>query len=90
MFTVRMTIGKGGFEPNRIPVPVGAVRLVVTSRDGDHCLAIPSLDVEKRVRAGKALETDVTFDKTGEVPFVCCVDGPASGETGVLVVTPGK
>ena len=90
MFTVRLTVGKGGFEPNRVAVPVGAVRIVVTSREGDHCFAIPSLDVEKRVRAGRPLETDVTFDRTGEVPFLCCVDGAASGETGVLVVTPGK
>ena len=90
MYTVRLSVGKSGFEPRRVSVPPGAVHFVVTAREGDHCFAVPSLDVEKRVRAGKPLEVDVTFDKTGEVPFACCVEGPDSAETGVIVVTPGK
>jgi heme/copper-type cytochrome/quinol oxidase subunit 2 len=90
VYTVRLTVSKSGFEPKRVAVPLGAVHFVVTSKDGDHCFAVPSLDVEKRVRAGKPLDVDVSFEKAGEIPFLCCVEGPDSAETGVLVVTPGK
>jgi plastocyanin len=89
-FTVRLSIGSSGFEPRRIPVPLGLVHFVVTSRGGDHCFAIPSLDVEKRVRASRPLEVDVTFDRAGEFPFLCCVESPATEETGVIVVRPAK
>jgi plastocyanin len=89
-FTVRLSIGSSGFEPRRIPVPLGLVHFVVTSRGGDHCFAVPSLDVEKRVRAARPLEVDVTFERAGEFPFLCCVESPGTSETGVIVVTPGK
>ena len=89
-YTVRVTVGASGFEPKRIPVPLGVVHFVVTSREGDHCFAIPSLDVEKRVRAGRPLEVDVTFDRAGEFPFLCCVEGSGTAEVGVIVVASGK
>lgn len=90
VYTVRLTVGASGFEPRRVSAPMGMVHFVVTSRGGDHCFAIPSLDVEKRVRASKPLEVDVSFDRVGEFPFHCCVESPGSQETGVVVVTPGK
>ncbi len=89
-FTVRLSIGASGFEPRRIAVPLGLVHFVVTSREGDHCFAVPSLDVEKRVRVSRPLEVDVTFERAGEIPFLCCVESPGTAETGVIVVTPGK
>ena len=89
-FTVRLSIGASGFEPRRIAVPLGLVHFVVTSREGDHCFAVPSLDVEKRVRASRPLEVNVTFERAGEIPFLCCVESPGTAETGVIVVTPGK
>lgn len=90
VYTVRLTVGAAGFEPRRVAVPMGMVHFVVTAREGDHCFAIPSLDVEKRVRASKPLEVDVSFDRAGEFPFLCCVEAAGSVETGVVVVSPGK
>ena len=89
-YTVRLTVGTTGFEPKRVSVPIGTVRFVVTSRAGDHCFAIPALDVEKRVRASRPLEVDVMFERVGELPFLCCAESPGSAETGVIVVTPGR
>jgi plastocyanin len=90
IYTVRVTVGSSGFEPKRIAVPLGTVHFVVTSREGDHCFAVPSLDVEKRVRASKPLEVDITFDRVGEYPFVCCVERAGTTETGTIVVAPAK
>lgn len=89
-YTVRLTVSAQGFEPRRVPVPLGTVHFVITAREGDHCFAVPSLDVEKRVRVGRPLEVDVTFDRAGEIPFLCCAEVPGSAEKGVLVVAPPK
>ena len=89
-YTIRLTVGASGFEPRRVAVPLGTVHFAVTSREGDHCFAIPSLDVEKRVRASRPLEVDVAFDHAGEYPFLCCVEGSGTAEVGVIVVTAGK
>lgn len=80
---VKLSIGPGGFEPARLQAPLGAFRITVESREGDHCFAIPSLDVEKRVRAGRSVTVELAVEKAAEIPFNCCVD---STETGVLVV----
>jgi plastocyanin len=90
VYTVRLSVGASGFEPRRVAVPLGTVHLVVTAREGDHCLSIPSLDVEKRVRSSRPLEVDVNFEKTGEFPFHCCSESPGTSENGVIVVTPAK
>ena len=89
-YTVRVSVGASGFEPRRVATPLGAVHFVVTAREGDHCFAIPTLDVEKRVRASRPLEVDVFFEKAGEFPFLCCVHGSGSSETGVIVVAPAR
>ena len=87
---VRVSVGSTGFEPKRVAVGLGVVRFVVTSREGDHCFAIPSLDIEKRVRVSRPLEVDVTFEKAGEFPFLCCAEGPSTGETGTIIVTSAR
>lgn len=89
-YTVRVSVGSTGFEPKRIAVPLGTVHFVVTSREGDHCFAVPSLDIEKRVRVGKPLEVDITFDRVGEYPFLCCVEPSGTAEVGSIVVAPAK
>jgi plastocyanin len=89
-YTVRLTVGSTGFEPKRVAVPLGAVRFVVTSRGGDHCFAVPSLDVEKRVREARPLEVDINFERVGEFPFLCCVEGSGTAEVGTIVVAPAK
>lgn len=88
--TVKITVGADGFEPKRISVPVGTVHFFITSSGGDHCFAIPTLDVEKRVRAARPLEADVSFEKAGEFPFLCCSEPAGSAENGVIVVSGGK
>lgn len=90
VYTVRLSVGESGFEPKRVSVPFGTVHFVVTAREGDHCFAIPSLDVEKRVRTGRPLEVDVTFERLGEFPFLCCVAPAAAPEVGTIVVSPAK
>jgi plastocyanin len=90
VYTVRLTVGASGFEPKRVTVPLGTVHFVITSREGDHCFAVPSLDVEKRVRASRPLEVDVAFERAGEFPFLCCVEGSGTAEVGAIVVAPGK
>jgi len=90
VYTVRLTVGSSGFDPKRVTVPLGTVHFVVTSREGDHCFAVPSLDVEKRVRAGKPLEVDIAFERVGEFPFLCCVEGSGTAEVGTIVVAPAK
>jgi hypothetical protein len=80
---LRLAIGPRGFEPARLLAPLGAFRISVESLEGDHCFAVPSLDVEKRVRAGRPVTVDLTIEKASEIPFNCCVDAT---ETGVLVV----
>ncbi len=89
-YTIRASVGASGFEPRRLSAPLGAVHFVVTAREGDHCFAIPTLDVEKRVRASGPLEVDVFFEKAGEFPFLCCVHGSDSAETGVIVAAPAR
>jgi plastocyanin len=89
-YIVRVSVGSSGFEPKRVSVPLGTVHFVVTAREGDHCFAVPSLDVEKRVRSAKPLETDITFDRVGEYPFLCCVEPAGSTEVGTIVVAPAK
>jgi plastocyanin len=90
VYTVRLTVGSSGFDPKRITVPLGTVHFVVTAREGDHCFAVPSLDVEKRVRASRPLEVEIAFERVGEFPFLCCVEGPGTVETGTIVVAPAK
>ena len=87
---MRLTVGREGFEPKRVSVGLGLTHFTVTSREGDHCFAVPSLDIEKRVRASRPLELDLTFEKPGEYPFRCCAEGPDTSETGTIVVTVGS
>ena len=89
-YIVRVTVGASGFEPKRLAVPLGTVHFVVTAREGDHCFAVPSLDVEKRVRSARPLEVDITFDRVGEYPFLCCVEPSGTAEAGAIVVAPSK
>jgi plastocyanin len=79
----KITIGRAGFEPSQVAVPLGPVALLVEATEGDHCFAIPSLDIERRVRPGRPIQIDLSFDAPGEVPFNCCVD---PGEKGAIVV----
>ncbi len=88
--TVEIAVSRRGFEPSRVSVRRGeAVRLVVTSRDVEHCFAIDALRVEKRVVPGRPARVDLVPEQAGEIPFHCCLESGSQAEVerGVLVVS---
>lgn len=82
------------FEPARIEVSEGErIRLVVTSADGVHGVAIKKFRVEKSVpRGGKPITIDFVASAAGEFPILCseyCGNGH-DDMTGTLVVAARK
>jgi cytochrome c oxidase subunit 2 len=78
------------FEPARIEVTEGErIRLVVTSADGVHGVAIKKFRVEKSVpRGGKPVTIDFLASAVGEFPILCseyCGNGHESMQ-GILIV----
>jgi len=87
---VELSLGRSGFQPDRLVLRRGeTVRLVLTSRDGEHCFAIDALRVEKRVVPGRPTTFELTPERAGTFPFYCCLEsGPqAERERGELVVS---
>jgi len=63
-----------GFKPETITVTAGLpVRLIITSQDVDHGLAIPGLDVDARISAGRTTILEFTATVPGEYTFECAV-----------------
>jgi heme/copper-type cytochrome/quinol oxidase subunit 2 len=88
--TVDLVVSADGFRPKVVNVRKGdAVRLSITSADGEHCFALDAWRIEKRVRPGKATVVDIAPEKTGTFPFYCCLETGAAAERehGRLVVT---
>jgi heme/copper-type cytochrome/quinol oxidase subunit 2 len=88
--TVEIAVSRRGFEPSRVGVRRGeAVRIVVTSRDVEHCFAVDALRVEKRVVPGRPVRVDLVPEQAGEFPFHCCLESGSQAELerGVLVVS---
>jgi len=82
------------FEPARIEVMEGErIRLVVTSADGVHGVAIKKFRVEKSVpRGGAPITIDFVASAAGEFPLLCseyCGNGHDDMK-GMLVVAAGK
>ena len=87
---VEIRISRQGFEPAVVTVRKGeTTRIKVESEDGEHCFAVDSLRVEKRVVPGHPTTFELIPDQVGRFPFYCCVEtGPAARvERGELVVT---
>lgn len=85
---------KFAFEPTRIDVAEGEhIRLVVTSADGVHGVAIKKFKVEKTVpRGGTAVTIDFFASAPGEFPILCseyCGNGHDDMK-GALVVAARK
>ncbi|HIH16302.1 MAG TPA: hypothetical protein HA252_02775 [Candidatus Diapherotrites archaeon] len=80
-----------GFEPSTIEVNQGEwVRLVVSTQDGVHGLAIPAFGVSQKLEPGKTTVAEFKADKAGHFPFYCnvsCGSGH-SDMRGTLVVKP--
>ncbi len=71
---IRITAYQFGFAPNTITVTVGLpVRLIVTSQDVDHGLAIPDLQINTRITSGRTTTVEFTPTVPGEYPFECAV-----------------
>lgn len=82
-----MTVSAGaGFEPKTINARVGeTLRLAITASDRDHCLSIPTLGVEKRLRRARATAVDIGIEKAGSYVFACCVEEAGRQETGQIL-----
>src|SRR5207342_2414950 len=88
--SVDVKVSRRGFEPSRIVVRRGeTLKLALTSDDGEHCFAIDTLRIEKRVAPGRATRLELTPERTGSFPFYCCLESgkQAEQERGELVVT---
>jgi heme/copper-type cytochrome/quinol oxidase subunit 2 len=87
---VEVRASKQGFEPSRLTIRRGdSVRMVLSSADGEHCFAIDTLRIEKRIVPGRATTLDLTPDRAGVFPFYCCLESGAAAavERGQLTVT---
>ncbi|MFP5263671.1 MAG: DUF5777 family beta-barrel protein [Blastocatellia bacterium] len=90
---IKVSARKFEFEPKTITVRKGEhVKLVVTSEDVDHGIAIREFGVDEQVKAKKTKVIDLTPDREGRFQFVCsvfCGDGHPD-MVGELVVTGGQ
>jgi cytochrome c oxidase subunit II len=87
---IKVVAKKFKFEPGKITVRKGEqVRLVVTSVDVDHGIAIREYGVEKEVKKGATEVIEFSADKEGKFKIICSVFcGEGHPEmTGELVVT---
>jgi len=77
------------FDPNPIIVNQGEkVRLIVTSTDVAHGIAIPKYRINARIFPGRPTNVEFVADKAGTFPFVCSVSCGAghSSMRGKLIV----
>jgi cytochrome c oxidase subunit II len=86
-----MTAERYAFTPDRIEVTEGdTVRIVLTSVDVPHGLAIKRLRIEEVAPKGESVTIEFVADTPGVYEFICA-EYCGSGHrrmTGVLVVTP--
>lgn len=70
----KMTAKQFDFEPNIIEVNKGdKVRLIVTSLDVPHGIAIPEYGINARLDVGKPATIEFTADKEGTFTAFCSV-----------------
>jgi cytochrome c oxidase subunit 2 len=91
---IEVVVKRFAFEPARIEVTEGErIRLVVTSADGVHGVAIKKFRVEKAVpRGGTPVTIDFVASAPGEFPLLCseyCGNGHEEMQ-GLLVVSAKK
>jgi heme/copper-type cytochrome/quinol oxidase subunit 2 len=87
--TIEVVASRQGFQPRVVNVRKGQLtRLVLSSRDGEHCFALDALRVEKRIVPGRTTVLDLTPDRSGTFPFYCCLESGAAADTenGRLVI----
>ena len=70
----KMTAKQFAFEPATIEVSKGdKVRLIVTSTDVPHGIAIPEYGINQRLDVGKPVTIEFTADKQGSFTAFCSV-----------------
>lgn len=87
---VRIEAYEWGFEPSQITIPYGTrVRLLATSREGEHGISIPDLDIRTGTFGpGETKMVEFTADTKGTFRFRCnvsCGSGH-SDMTGTITV----
>jgi plastocyanin len=90
---VRVAARKFSFEPRTITLRKGErVKLVVTSEDVNHGIAIPEFNVDVQVKAQETKVIELTPEREGRFQFACsvfCGDGHPE-MVGELIVTAGQ
>jgi plastocyanin len=90
---IKMIARKFAFVPNTIKVQKGErVRLVITSEDVDHGIAIKEFDIDQIIKAKQTKVVEFTADKEGKFEFFCsvfCGDGHPD-MVGELIVSGDK
>jgi heme/copper-type cytochrome/quinol oxidase subunit 2 len=70
-----LVISRRAFQPETIEARRGqTLRLRVVAADGEHCLAVDELRIEKRVLPGKPVWIELTPDRVGTFALYCCLD----------------
>src|SRR5215216_199973 len=71
---IKVTARKFKFEPNVITLRKGErVKLIVTSEDVDHGIAIPEFGVEEQIKAKQTRVIELTPEREGRFQFACSV-----------------
>ncbi len=86
---VRVETFQFGFDPATITVKQGErIKLVTTSRDVPHSIAIPDYGIDLRSEPGKESSVEFTANKPGTFTFLCAVfcGSGHRGMNGQLVV----
>lgn len=85
----KMTAKQFAFEPSIIEVNKGDnVRLIVTSVDVPHGIAIPEYEINERLDVGKPVTIEFTADKQGTFTAFCsviCGSGHSSMKGKIIV-----
>ncbi len=86
---VQIELDRAGFHPDHILVAQGEdVRLVATSKDTAHTLAIDFYKVEMRLGPGQTEKVMVAAGYPGEHRMVCTSGEPGTVSEGLFVVMP--
>jgi cytochrome c oxidase subunit 2 len=90
---IKVTARKFEFVPKTITLRKGErVKLIVTSEDVDHGIAIPEFGVQEQVKAKQTRAIEITAEREGRFQFACsvfCGDGHPD-MVGELIVTGGQ
>jgi cytochrome c oxidase subunit 2 len=90
---IKMIARKFAFVPKQVTVQKGErIRLLLTSEDVDHGIAIKAFDIDQVVKAKETKAIEFTADKEGKFEFFCsvfCGDGHPD-MVGEVIVTSGR